>query len=273
MQEQSSQPAVAGSVTRLFHVSDLHFGREDREAVEWFAGCVRREMPDAVICTGDLTMRARSREFEAAADYLDDMPVPVTLEPGNHDLPYYNPIDRFFRPYRRFGRVERLVERTLDLERVTIVPLKTTARFQWRHNWSWGVVNRASLRRALDLLAAAPDDHLKIVACHHPLIDKEGLASQGKTMRGPEALRALAEAGAHATLSGHVHDPFDTEHLLAGRTIRTVGAGTLSERLRATPPSFNELRITPELTLQVEHRIMGRPRQEPAHPGPRAQAS
>jgi 3',5'-cyclic AMP phosphodiesterase CpdA len=259
-------------VTRLFHVSDLHFGREDREAVQWFADTVREEMPDAVICTGDLTMRARAREFEAAADYLDDMPVPVTLEPGNHDLPYFNPIDRFFRPYRRFGRVERLVERPLDLERVTIVPLKTTARFQWRHNWSWGVVDRDSLEQALALIGAAPAHHLKIVACHHPLVDKEGLESQGKTLRGAKALRALAEAGAHATLSGHVHDPFDLEHLLAGRTIRTIGAGTLSERTRATPPSFNELRITPELTLQVEHRMMGQRRREPVPVGSRVGA-
>lgn len=252
-------------MTRLFHVSDLHFGREDREAVRWFADTVHVERPDAVICTGDLTMRARSREFAAAADYLEDLPVPVTVEPGNHDLPYFNPFDRFFRPYRRFGRVERLIERPLDLPRVTIVPLKTTARFQWRHNWSWGVVSRGSLERALQCLSAAPDDHLKIVACHHPLVDKEGLESQGKTHRGPEALRALAQAGAHATLSGHVHDPFDLEHLIAGRTIRTIGAGTLSERLRATPPSFNELRITPQRTLQVEHRMMGEARREPAN--------
>ena len=260
-------------MTRLFHVSDLHFGREDHDAVRWFADTVREEMPDAVICTGDLTMRARSDEFETAAAYLEALPVPVTVEPGNHDLPYYNPIDRFFRPYRRFGRVERLIERPIDLSHVTIVPLKTTARFQWRYNWSWGVVDRDSLRQALALLAAAPAEHLKLVACHHPLVDKEGLESQGKTLRGAEALRALAEAGAHATLSGHVHDPFDLEHLLAGRTIRTIGAGTLSERLRATPPSFNELRVTPSLTLQVEHRIMGQPRLEPTHPGPQSVAS
>ncbi|HEX8400662.1 MAG TPA: metallophosphoesterase [Allosphingosinicella sp.] len=260
-------------MTRLFHVSDLHFGREDRNAVQWFADTVREEMPDAVICTGDLTMRARSREFAAAADYLEDMPVPVTVEPGNHDLPYFNPIDRFFRPYSRFGRVERLIERPLDLRRVTIIPLKTTARFQWRHNWSWGVVDRGSLKQALALIRAAPADHLKIVACHHPLVDKEGLESQGRTLRGREALQLLAEAGAHATLSGHVHDPFDLEHLIGGRNIRTVGAGTLSERVRATPPSFNELRITADLTLQVEHRMLGVPRQEPVHPGPQARTA
>ena len=44
-------------------------------------------------------------------------------------------------------------------------------------------------------------------------------------------------------LSGHVHDPFDMRHECGAHTIRTIGAGTLSERVRATPPSFNELRI------------------------------
>lgn len=243
-------------MTRLFHVSDLHFGREDKAAVAWFAETVRAEMPDAVICTGDLTMRARSREFEAAARYLEAIPVPLTVEPGNHDLPYFNPFDRFFRPYRHYGQVERAVERPLDLPGVTVVPLKTTARFQWRYNWSWGVVSRGSLARTLALLKEARDDHLKIIACHHPLVDKQGLESSGRTLRGRGALQALAEAGAHAVLSGHVHDPFDIEHVIAGRTIRTVGAGTLSERIRSTRPSFNELRIEGG-TLTVQLRTLG----------------
>jgi len=246
-------------MTRLFHVSDLHFGKADQAALDWFAATVVAEKPDAVICTGDLTMRARAREFEAAAEYLEALPVPVTLEPGNHDLPYFNPFDRFVRPYRRFGRVERMIERPLEIKNVIIVPLRTTARFQWRHNWSWGVVNRNSLEEALALLKAASDDHLKIVACHHPLVDKEGLESQGRTLRGRAALAALAEAGAHATVSGHVHDPFDISHDIAGKTIRTIGAGTLSERLRSHPPSFNELRVDADGTLHVEHRVQAVP--------------
>ena len=29
-------------MTRLFHVSDLHFGAEDRGALDWFAQVVKR---------------------------------------------------------------------------------------------------------------------------------------------------------------------------------------------------------------------------------------
>ena len=230
-------------MTRLFHVSDLHFGREDKAAVAWFARVVRDEMPSAVSCTGGLSIRARSRGFEAAGDHLDDLPVPVTVEPGNHDIPYHNLFDRFFSPYRRYGKVEKMVERPIDVPGVTVVPLKTTARAQWRTNWSWGVVSENSLARALALVRATDPAHLILVAAHHPLVDKEGLDSQAKTKGGREALFALAAAGAEAVLSGHVHDPFDMRHDCGGNTIRTIGAGTLSERTRATPPSFNELRI------------------------------
>lgn len=243
-------------MTRLFHVSDLHFGREDKAAVRWFKERVDAERPDAVICTGDLTMRARSHEFAAAADYFDGFPVPVTVEPGNHDLPYYwDPVRRFLSPYKRYGRVERLIERPLTLDAAAVVPLKTTARAQWRWNWSWGVVDKDSLRAALRTLTTVEPPRLSLVACHHPLVDKEGLKSEGRTKGGRDALHALARAGADVVLSGHVHDPFDMRFQVDGRTIRKVGAGTLSERTRSTPPSFNELGIR-DGELEVTVRTM-----------------
>jgi len=73
---------------KLFHVSDVHFGAEDPKALDWFARCVADEAPDAVIMTGDLTMRARPSEFDAGGKWLQSLGVPVTIEVGNHDLPY-----------------------------------------------------------------------------------------------------------------------------------------------------------------------------------------
>jgi 3',5'-cyclic AMP phosphodiesterase CpdA len=227
--------------TRLFHVSDLHFGREDVAAVARFAEIVRAERPHAVICTGDLTMRARSREFAAATDWLKSLGVPVTLEPGNHDLPYFNPIQRLIDPYKRFERVAAAIERPMDLPGVVIVPLKTTARIQPRR-LSWGRVSRSGLIRAIALLAEKPAESVALVTCHHPLVrtDFEG---HGDTLGGEAALALLADAGADAVLSGHVHDAFDEARETGGRTVRLIGAGTLSQRTRTTPASFNELRV------------------------------
>jgi len=229
-------------VTRLFHISDIHFGAEDAEALAWFEDAVRAAPPDAIVVTGDLTMRARRREFEQASEWLAGLEAPVTVEVGNHDLPYFNPLLRFVAPYRRFQRLERVIERPLTLEGVTIIPLKTTARFQWRLNWSKGRVGRRGLESALRMSRAAPPGHVKIVAAHHPLIEA---ATRGTadTRGGREALEALAEARVDAVLSGHVHDPFNIVDEAHGHPVRLIGAGTLSARLRDTPPSFNELRI------------------------------
>ncbi len=227
---------------RLFHVSDVHFGREDKAAITWFDGLVTAEQPDAVIMTGDLTMRARRREFAAGLAWLQSLGRPVTVEVGNHDLPYFNPFARFMHPYRRFRSVELVVEKPLDLPGVAIVPMVTTARAQWRWNWSKGHVSTRSLQEALALVEAVPAGNLVFVACHHPLIEPHTRMS-AQTHRGAEALAALAQAGADAVLTGHVHDAFDIAHEVEGTTVRMIGAGTLSERTRTTPPSFNEIRI------------------------------
>ena len=239
---------------RLFHVSDVHFGAEDPDAIAWFDDLVRAEMPDAIIMTGDLTMRARSAEFAAASKWLEGLNRPVTVEVGNHDLPLFNIFARLFRPYKRYLALERMIEKELDLKGVTIVPMKTTARFQLR-NWSKGSVSAGALRKAVTGVEGASKDGLTIVACHHPLIEA-GTSASGKTRHGAPALAKLAAAGADAVLSGHVHDPFDIAHQAGGRTVRLIGAGTLSRRTRDTRPSFNELRIEGR-DLEVRQRVMG----------------
>jgi 3',5'-cyclic AMP phosphodiesterase CpdA len=229
-------------MTRLFNVSDVHFGREDRAALDWFAARVREEQTDDVIVTGDLTMQARAKEFSAAAQWLKGLGRPVTVEVGNNDLPWFNPWARFVAPYRRYHALERMIERPLDVKGVAVVPLKTTARFQWRLDWSKGYVSGRALRASLALVEAVPPGGLVFVACHHPLV--EGVTrTTSETHCGAQALDALARAGVDAVLSGHVHDPFDIERRIGERTVRLIGAGTLSERVRARPPSFNELSV------------------------------
>ncbi|KAB2848411.1 MAG: metallophosphoesterase [Sphingopyxis terrae] len=238
---------------RLFHISDLHFGLEDREALAWFRECVRREQPDAVLITGDLTMRARSREFAAACDWIMALDLPVTVEVGNHDLPYFNPVARFLHPYRRIRRIEALVERELDFRNLAVVSLKTTARAQWRLDWSKGWVTRKALARTLAAIDALPRGTQVLVTAHHPLVEA-GTKGRALTRGGAAALAALADRGVAAVLTGHVHDAFDLIADTPAGPIRMIGAGTLSRRIRSTPPSFNELRIRGgEISVRVRN--------------------
>lgn len=240
-------------MTRLFHISDIHFGLEDRRALDWVAQCIAREKPDAVAITGDLTMRARHREFAAACQWIRALDVPVTVEVGNHDLPYFNLVERFVDPYRRFRSIEALVEREIDLPGVAIVPLKTTARAQWRLNWSKGVVGNAALAHTLCAIDALPEGTRAIVACHHPLVEA-GTRGKALTRGGSRALAELARRDVIAVISGHVHDAFDLIHPTPNGPVRMIGAGTLSQRVRSTPPSFNELTLEDgRITVRVRN--------------------
>jgi 3',5'-cyclic AMP phosphodiesterase CpdA len=229
-------------MTRIFHISDIHFGLEDPRALAWLVDCVAGERPDAVAITGDLTMRARHHEFAAACRWISALDVPVTVEVGNHDLPYFNPIERFIDPYRRFRAIEGVLERPLHLPGVAIVPLKTTARAQWRFNWSKGHVGRGALADCLGQIDALPPGTRALVACHHPLVEA-GTRGKALTRNGNTALAELARRNVMAVLSGHVHDAFDLIRPTPHGPVRMIGAGTLSLRTRSTPPSFNDLTI------------------------------
>ncbi|GGZ05274.1 metallophosphoesterase family protein [Novosphingobium colocasiae] len=227
---------------RLFHISDIHFGLEDARAIRWAQDAVADERPDAVIITGDLTMRARSREFTAACHWIQALDVPVSVEVGNHDIPYFNLYERFFAPYRRFRAIEHLVEAEIDLPGLAIVPLKTTTRAQWqRFPWSNGWVTAAALQQTLTAIDALPAGTRALVACHHPLPERREKDGKLLTINGDHAMAALAGRNVLAVLSGHIHDPFDLTAQTEQGPLRMIGAGTLSRRIRSTPPSFNEL--------------------------------
>lgn len=224
----------------LFHLSDIHFGLEDNRALDWVKREIAERQPDAVAITGDLTMRARHREFAAATAWIKSLEAAVTVEVGNHDLPYFNPVERFFDPYRRIRAISDKVEREIDLPGLAIVPLKTVRRWQPRLNWSKGWVTDAALERCLTALDTLPEGTQALVAVHHPLREV-GTQGTALTKHGHKALNELAQRPVIAVLSGHVHDAFDImEETIHGR-VRMIGAGTLSQRVRSTPPSFNEL--------------------------------
>ena len=244
MADRHTADLIALALT-LFHISDLHFGREDPVALDWVRGAIAAERPDAVLITGDLTMRARTREFAAACDWITALGVPVTVEVGNHDLPYFNLLERFTRPYRRYRAIERLLERELDFPGFAVVPLKTTTRAQPRWPWVEGWVRPSALAHTLAAIDALPPGTQVFVTAHHPLLER---APNGRrlTINGEAAMAALAGRGVAAVLSGHVHDPFDLVRETASGPLRMIGAGTLSTRLRSSPASYNRIAIGPD---------------------------
>ncbi|HVL55812.1 MAG TPA: metallophosphoesterase, partial [Burkholderiaceae bacterium] len=74
----------------VLHLSDLHFGRLAEEVVGPLADAAARLRPDLIAVSGDLTQRARASQFRSARQFLDLLPGPKIVVPGNHDVPLYD---------------------------------------------------------------------------------------------------------------------------------------------------------------------------------------
>ena len=79
----------------IVHLSDLHFGRTDDALLTPLASVIAKLAPDLIAVSGDLTQRARTAEFQAARAFLDRLPKPQIIVPGNHDVPLHNVFTRF----------------------------------------------------------------------------------------------------------------------------------------------------------------------------------
>src|SRR4026207_826131 len=88
----------------LAHLSDLHFGRVDYTVRDAVIETVRSLNPNVVVVSGDLTQRARSHQFQEARQFLDALPQPQIVVPGNHDVPLSNFFARFGRPLDKYRR-------------------------------------------------------------------------------------------------------------------------------------------------------------------------
>jgi len=232
-------------MTRVVHLSDIHFGAEIRPAVEAALAYIEADQPDLIVVTGDLTLNGLPREFRAAAAWRRRLPDPVILTPGNHDTPYWNIPLRALRPfdrYRRYIGPQRSVG--FDGPALAVRMINTARGAQPRPDWSKGAISLAAANAAIIDLAAQSAETLKVVGCHHPLIDVQGSAVTGAVYRGAEAARRFAEGGIDLVLTGHVHAPFAFALPFGDNKTYAVGAGTLSRRTRGAPPSFNVIEIT-----------------------------
>ena len=232
---------------RLLHITDIHFGCEDVAAVEAATAYALADPPDLIVVTGDITLDGRPREFEAAARWLARLPGPRLVTPGNHDTPYLNIPLRALVPFQRYRRwIGPTDGCSQELPGVSVRALNTARGAQPRPDWSKGAVNLEAADRAAQALADGPPQALRVVACHHPLVDTVGAPVTGGVHRGHLAAERLAAQGVDLILSGHVHNPFADPMPFGDERTYAVGAGTLSRRLRGVPASFNTITVEPD---------------------------
>ncbi|HEX2592772.1 MAG TPA: metallophosphoesterase family protein [Rhizomicrobium sp.] len=234
----------------VVHISDLHFGRITPDVLPPLRETILAVKPDVVVVSGDLTQRAKSQEFTEARAFLDTLPTPQIVVPGNHDIPLYNVFKRWLTPLRNY---KRLITSDLDPyfedNEIAVAGINTARSFAFKD----GRINTDQTAQCCTCFAQTAPDAVRIVATHHPF----ALADVEATLvgRAEMAMDKFAECGVDIILSGHMHEShtiMSTERYKKhGRSALLIQAGTAtSTRRRGEANAFNILKIdTPRLTL------------------------
>jgi 3',5'-cyclic AMP phosphodiesterase CpdA len=217
----------------VLHLSDLHFGRVPLGMAETLVEVAHRIAPDVVVVSGDLTQRARTEEFEQARAFLQRLPRPQIVIPGNHDVPLFNPYGRFVERLARYRRyiTDDLAPAHVDSE-IAVFGINTARSLTWKG----GRINDRQIEDMRLRLRELPPPITRIVSTHHP----HGVARV--------AFARWAGAGADLLLCGHLHVAAAE---IVGSTI-VVNAGTaISTRGRGEANSFNVILIAPHGHITV----------------------
>ncbi|MCB1339857.1 MAG: metallophosphoesterase [Pseudooceanicola sp.] len=227
---------------RVVHLSDLHFGTEDPALLDPLVARVNALKPDLVAVSGDLTQRAWREQFQSARVFLDRLEAPQLCVPGNHDIPLFNLVFRFFWPFRRYRRwIGRELEPVHSDDAMIVIGVNTVNVYAHQSGW-FGAAALARVRAAFE---ATKGRRIRIVVAHHPL-EQRPEDRKTPTEGAAEAIEELSRLKTDVVLSGHLHNwraaPFAEA---PGRSaVLQVHAGTgLSTRLRGEPNDFNLLEI------------------------------
>jgi 3',5'-cyclic AMP phosphodiesterase CpdA len=229
----------------LVHLSDLHFGRVDEALLAPLRRCIERLSPHLLVVSGDLTQRARNGQFEQAREFLDTLPRPQLVVPGNHDVPLYNVVKRFLNP---LGNYRRHI--TPDLEpfyaddEIAVAGVNTARSLTFKD----GRINREQVALLQERFGALDDWVTRIVVTHHPFDLPAGKDNDDLVWRAGMAMQVFATLGTDLLLSGHMHQSHSgstaSRYPIAGYSALTIHAGTAtSTRGRGEENSFNAIHI------------------------------
>jgi 3',5'-cyclic AMP phosphodiesterase CpdA len=235
-------------VTRIVHLSDLHFGAHDERLVEAVDTGVDALKPDLVVISGDFTQRARTEQFREACEFLEllrDRGHEVIGVPGNHDIPLYDVLRRFFSPLARY---RRFIDETLcpfvELPGVAVLGVNTARSLTFKD----GRINKQQVEFIRETFARVAGETMRVIVTHHPLFALEVEGEVERAIGRQElALDAVEESGVDMVLAGHNHhassqDASDLVTRAGGVLVVQAGTAT-STRVREQEQSFNTIDI------------------------------
>lgn len=241
----------------IAQISDLHFGTEDAKIAEGLRTDLQAQDPSLIAISGDLTQRARTKQFRAARAFLDSLPSPQIVVPGNHDVPLFDVLRRFLSPLGRYKRwITPILNPCYEDAEIVVAGINTARSLTWKS----GRVSGEQVELIRRQMCPSGGDRFKIVMTHHPFIPPPGDPVHAIDLVGRAALAlpVIDEGGVDLLIAGHLHHGYSgdvrTYYPATSRSIIVVQAGTaISRRIRSEPNGYNILRLD-RTTIDIEVR-------------------
>ncbi|MFB6247452.1 MAG: metallophosphoesterase [Salinibacter sp.] len=242
----------------IAHLSDLHFGRiADTGIVDALVAEINDRADDLVVLSGDLTQRARHREFEAAQAMLRRLEPSTLAVPGNHDVyPWWRPVRRLATPLRRYKRyVTGDLAPTHAADGVAVLGISTA----YGATIKGGRVGPGDRRAIRDYFEDVSDAAFRILVLHHHLTEVRSIGPHDVARQARRTLDTAAEQGVHLILCGHLHvshvEPLKVIPGAQRMVVASAGTAT-SNRWRPSfrPTNVYNIVTVTEDAFQIEER-------------------
>lgn len=247
----------------LMHISDVHAGPPfNMELAEQVIREANELKPDLMVVSGDFVQRADFiNQWQTAVAFLNMLPQPRLVVPGNHDVPLYNPFNRLFRSLNRYKKyISPNLNPVFELPGLAVVGGNTA------HGLTidGGYLNDEQIVTLEQTFGRFPSDTCKIAVLHHHVVNPPGSQDRRMISNAKAAVDLLDRCGVELLLCGHIHVSYvgttlDVRPDMSKGTIICQSGTTTSRRGKGREHgknSYNLIEIEDEVIRIGQHMFM-----------------
>ncbi len=235
------------AVPLIFHLSSLGIHPKTPRILYDLAKDIAAQKPDLVVVTGNIVKKATSENYKAAQEFLDIFQSPILCVSGSSDLSMVAKGVSMFDPFKLYRNhispTQDVVHEDNDLFVVGI----NSARAVLPHwNWSNGMVSQYQLKFVHTQFRYAPNEKIRIFACHHPLVRTKGRSKKSIVWGSTDLLHALLDQHVDIVLSDSLNGVMFLPEHDGDKSPMMIGCAGVTNDKAILRVEYNVLHVTPD---------------------------